>query len=1086
MKYQFRRVIFVLLGVLLAALYAPFVLAQFDPSNEDTDLFLVNPAASAARPNVLIVLDNTANWNQPFTAEKNALETVVRGLSDQFNVGLMMFPETGSPNDNVDGGYVRFGVRQMTATNKTALGDLVRDFDKLADKGNNATFSLMMYESYAYYAGITSASGFGKVKRDFAGNVAQNGYAALLPGNPFVSSASRTYVSPITDACQKNFIIVISNGPASDNASSLADAQKRLAGLLGASPPPTIAISPSGSQSNWTDEYAKFMASGDCNPAIAGTQNVYTYTVEIDPGTLNADLAHTALMKSTAINGKGRYFAVTSAGGESEIVTTLNSIFQEVRAVNAVFASTTLPVSVNVRGTNANQIYMGVFRADGNKAPRWFGNLKLYQLGVDLTITPPDLFLADAGGGRAESASTGFIVPGAASFWTHPSTFWSFLPVYDPTDFGKASDLPDGPIVEKGGAAEAIRDRLPADRKLYTCTAGCNPGGSSLSGTRFDSANTDITAAALGAVSAAQRGEIIDWARGRDLDDENANGSIDDLRASAHGDVLHSRPVVINYNRFGANDDNDVFVFYGANDGVYRAVKGGFAGGAGEEVWGFIAPEHFGRLKRLRENTPLIGAGKKKPYFFDGPAGVYTLDADGDGRLVAGTGDRVRLYLGMRRGGRYLYALGATDPLNPRFRWKRGCPNANDNVGCDPGYEELGETWSEPKVAFLSAYGSNPVLIFGAGYDAAVEDIQPCLAGSVTSSAVTTTVGGTVTYSAAGTCSVTGGTATTVTRSKGRGVFIVDATTGDVLWRFGPDASANRMVSGMDFSIAADLVVFNRDRDLGRPSVGQENVGPGYADRIYAADTGGNIWRIDVDSATPADWVVTQLASVADLSTPAGRRKFLSPPDVVYGRDASGPYDAVLIGTGDREHPFDATVANRFYMLKDRKVGLDASGQATITESALFDASSNCVQECAGAALTTANANLLAASGWYITMAAGEKVVGSATTVSGTVFFNTHQPSADSCASNLGIAREYMVSYKDASATRDLAVGGGLTSSDRYAVHAGGGFLPSPVPVAVRIGGRDYRGVVSGPSVREADAPPLGSRLRTFWFRKMD
>jgi hypothetical protein len=35
----------------------------FDPSNQDIDLFLVNPATSPARPNVLILLDNTANWN---------------------------------------------------------------------------------------------------------------------------------------------------------------------------------------------------------------------------------------------------------------------------------------------------------------------------------------------------------------------------------------------------------------------------------------------------------------------------------------------------------------------------------------------------------------------------------------------------------------------------------------------------------------------------------------------------------------------------------------------------------------------------------------------------------------------------------------------------------------------------------------------------------------------------------------------------------------------------------------------------------------------------------------------------------------
>src|SRR5687767_5958601 len=81
----------------------------FDPSNQDIDLFLVNPATSPARPNVLILLDNTANWNQAFANEKLALANVVNALNDHYNVGLMMFPETGSPNDSTDGGYVRFG-----------------------------------------------------------------------------------------------------------------------------------------------------------------------------------------------------------------------------------------------------------------------------------------------------------------------------------------------------------------------------------------------------------------------------------------------------------------------------------------------------------------------------------------------------------------------------------------------------------------------------------------------------------------------------------------------------------------------------------------------------------------------------------------------------------------------------------------------------------------------------------------------------------------------------------------------------------------------------------------------------------------
>jgi len=36
----------------------------------------------------------------------------------RFRVGLMMFTETGSPNNNVDGGYVRAAVRDLTVPYK--------------------------------------------------------------------------------------------------------------------------------------------------------------------------------------------------------------------------------------------------------------------------------------------------------------------------------------------------------------------------------------------------------------------------------------------------------------------------------------------------------------------------------------------------------------------------------------------------------------------------------------------------------------------------------------------------------------------------------------------------------------------------------------------------------------------------------------------------------------------------------------------------------------------------------------------------------------------------------------------------------
>ncbi|HEU0290495.1 MAG TPA: hypothetical protein VFR39_07060, partial [Burkholderiales bacterium] len=263
---------FILTVLLMGATIA---LAAFDPVNDDTDIFLANPGFAGHRPNVLIVLDNTANWNNPFVNEKNAIVQVVNSLSDAYDVGLMLMPETGAPNDSVDGGFVRYHVRQMTLPNKTALATLVNNFDINTDKGNNATHGSALYEAFLYFGGRTSVASHGKLKTDKDGTT--DPILSTLPptvtsGTPPVTRPNRAlpagtspalYRSPITDGCQKNFVILISNGPSDNNVTELSTMESRLAALTGVSPPNSIGITPNGRQANWADEMARFMANAD-------------------------------------------------------------------------------------------------------------------------------------------------------------------------------------------------------------------------------------------------------------------------------------------------------------------------------------------------------------------------------------------------------------------------------------------------------------------------------------------------------------------------------------------------------------------------------------------------------------------------------------------------------------------------------------------------------------------------------------------------------------------------------------------------------------------------------------------------------
>ena len=211
---------------LLAAIFIGFSSVSIA---EDIDLFTgAAPPVVGDEPNILIILDNTANWNLAFVNEIAALSSTLSGIpEEEFSVGLMMFSETGGGNGSPDGSYVRAAARLMDANNKLLYQNLVNSLNKIGDKGNAAKLSLAMAESYYYFAGDPAYAGHNKEKRDHLGNVsgtlASNAVYAL-PGNAFDPPNDNVYKSPVNSGCQKNFVIYISNGPAQDNSSDTRSA----------------------------------------------------------------------------------------------------------------------------------------------------------------------------------------------------------------------------------------------------------------------------------------------------------------------------------------------------------------------------------------------------------------------------------------------------------------------------------------------------------------------------------------------------------------------------------------------------------------------------------------------------------------------------------------------------------------------------------------------------------------------------------------------------------------------------------------------------------------------------------------------
>ena len=116
---------------------------------------------------------------------------------------------------------------------------------------------------------------------------------------------------------------------------------------------------------------------------------------------------------------------------------------------------------------------MGIFRP--SQQPRWAGNLKLYQIGLDSITGKP--ILVDAEGDAAEDTGTGFIETLARSFWTASSTYWTNIPtlsVNRGSETTSVSDNPDGKEVERGGVAQGLREYVGTGRTVYTCTGTCS------------------------------------------------------------------------------------------------------------------------------------------------------------------------------------------------------------------------------------------------------------------------------------------------------------------------------------------------------------------------------------------------------------------------------------------------------------------------------------------------------------------------------------------------------------------------------------------------------------------------------------
>ncbi len=872
-----------------------------------------------------------------YVTKLSIAKTVIKNFLDTINgvrVGVMVFNES-------EGGHMQ---SLITTLNDTTRTQLKADIDAI----NAETWTPLgetLYEAGLYFKG--GASYF---------NTGVN------------------YTSPIQYHCQRNYVVIITDGESTQDRNSVLtngatvggtvypkigdqDDDKREPGMVNAP-------SYSDNGSDYLDDVAKYLYDNDLRSNLTGQQNIITYTIGFT--------VSSSLLERTAMHGHGRYFYSESA---QELANAFQNIVGEILAKSTSFVAPIVPVSRLERTTAGDKIYLAFFKPVATGI--WSGNIKKY--GVQQTDDPSAGLYAgdiiDANGLKALDANGQFFST-ARSYWTIASM--------------------DGGEVEQGGVGEVMMERLNL-RNIYTyfyTNVSLNHSSND-----FQTTNASVTPTVLGLLAGdtTERDKLIRFTRGWDAYDDNGNGILDEERRDwILGSFLHSRPVIIHYT--GGRS----VIYAGGNDGMIHAVDDS----DGRELWGFIPPNLLNTLPALHTDTNASYVdGSPRAYL------SYEYNTDGSIKTVL----KAILIFGERRGGNHYYALDVTNPDSPQFLWEIG-PDGRvyqtnpKNALTD--YQELGQTWSSPIIGKIDdgTADGKLVVFIGGGYDSN-QDNDPV----------------------------------TLSDQYGRAIYVVDLLTGALVKRFSiteyPD---------MTYSIPSDIAKLDTD-------------GNGKVDRLYVGDMGGRMWRFDIKNSNPSQWT----AKIIFKSNPgsSSRRKIFYAPDVTLERDATGDYETVFFGTGDRETPKETAVINRFYAVKDK---------FTVSEGVYTP--SNPLEEATDLVNVTNGVSdlneLREKNGWYILLEnAGEKSLANPVVFYKILYFTTFTPSGDvivgdPCYVGEGTARLYAVKYDTGNAffnfdlTNDVS-GTVITKSDRSLLM--GTAIPSGVIITF-IGGKAvaYAGVGGG------------------------
>ena len=534
----------------------------------------------------------------------------------------------------------------------------------------------------------------------------------------------------------------------------------------------------------------------------------------------------------------------------------------------------------------------------------------------------------------------------------------------------------------------------------------------------FNTTNWSALMTPLGVADQASTEKLINFVRGVDVFDEDADGNFTEDRWKL-SDIFHSRPIEAGAPPYYYNENNYLsgfktpklsrtpVIYAGGNDGMLHA----FDRTTGAELWAFIPPMILGDLKSMISASPNKSISQ---YLVDGTPIVEDI-------FVGGTWKTI-LISGLRWGGRGYFALDITDPATPLFMWAVTTDGSAvtywnstgtiSDLTSDTNYSaylKLGYSWPEPSTGRIKVDASDKwITVVGGGYRAIKPDVDFDLPNHAT--------------------------------GVGRQIYAINLETGAIVGRINETVITDEANDGIDNSIPSSIAI-----------VGDENR---YMQYLYTGDREGQLWKANISGSNKgsgetvvADWEACKLfdgeATHADPTTnPANsgnnRRYITSPPEIAMDSDGKR---WIAWGTGNGR--------------KVRELFPKVSTPPTVGEGNIFVAlketdpnpvpGTACGTTYTTADLTNVTDDLVGmpsdGNGWYIQLAENEKVFTTPLMYKNILMFTSFIPTSNDIC-DIGSSYLYLIDYTDGSAVNGDLNGVNITKK-RHKL--GSGIATAPV-----------------------------------------